>query len=166
MTIMADQPTQTPQTAMIGIGEYRVGSFPMMTIGLGSCIGLTLYDPQRKTGAMVHIMLPESGGRTDRPGKYADTAIPLLLKELDAIGCNRRALIAKIAGGACMFEYFGTNLNIGERNTEKVRSVLKELGIKVSAENVGGKVGRSVTFFPANGGKVSIRRADGVTSEL
>ncbi len=156
----------TLQTAMIGIGEYRVGSFPMMTIGLGSCIGLTLYDTQNKTGAMVHIMLPESGGRTDRPGKYADTAIPLLLNELDKVGSSKRSLIAKIAGGACMFEYFGTNLNIGERNTEKVRTLLKDQGIKLSGEDVGGKVGRSVTFFPANGGKVSIRRADGVTSEI
>jgi chemotaxis protein CheD len=163
---MADQNTQTPQTAMIGIGEYRVGNFPMMTIGLGSCIGLTLYDPQKKTGAMVHIMLPDSGGRTERPGKYADTAIPLLLKELDKIGSSNRSLVAKMAGGACMFEYFGTNLNIGERNTEKVRIVLKEHGIKLSAEDVGGKVGRTVTFLPGSGGKVSVRRADGVTSEL
>jgi chemotaxis protein CheD len=164
---MAEPNPQTMQTAMIGIGEYRVGSFPMMTIGLGSCIGLTLYDPQKKIGAMVHIMLPDSGGRTDRPGKYADTAIPLLLKELDKTGSSsNRSLVAKMAGGACMFEYFGTNLNIGERNTEKVRIVLKELGIKLSAEDVGGKVGRTVTFLPASGGKVSIRRADGVTSEL
>lgn len=163
---MADLPNPTLQPAMIGIGEYRVGSFPMMTIGLGSCIGLTLYDPQKKTGAMVHIMLPDSGGRTDRPGKYADTAIPLILKELDAIGSSKRSLIAKMAGGACMFEYFGTNLNIGERNTEKVRAILKEQGIKLSAEDVGGKVGRTVTFLPASGGKISIRRADGVTSEL
>lgn len=163
---MADQTTPTMQTAMIGIGEYRVGSFPMMTIGLGSCIGLTFYDPQKKTGAMVHIMLPDSGGRTDRPGKYADTAIPLLLKELDKIGSSSHSLVAKMAGGACMFEYFGTNLNIGERNTEKVRAILKEKGIKLSAEDTGGKVGRTVTFLPASGGKVTIRRADGVTSEL
>lgn len=163
---MAESNTQPQQTAMIGIGEYRVGNFPMMTIGLGSCIGLTLYDPQKKNGAMVHIMLPDSGGRTDRPGKYADTAIPLLIKELDKMGSSKNSLIAKIAGGACMFEYFGTNLNIGERNTEKVRAALKEHGIKLSAEDVGGKVGRTVTFLPANGGKVSVRRADGVTSDL
>ncbi|MDP2796891.1 MAG: chemotaxis protein CheD [Methanoregula sp.] len=163
---MADPNSQILQPAMIGIGEYRAGSFPMMTIGLGSCIGLTLYDPQKKNGAMVHIMLPDSGGRTERPGKYADTAIPLLLKELDKIGSSNRSLVAKMAGGACMFEYFGTNLNIGERNTDKVRVVLKEQGIRLSAEDVGGKVGRTVTFLPASGGKVSIRRADGVTSEL
>ena len=121
---------------------------------------------RKKPGAMVHIMLPDSGGRTDRPGKYADTAIPLILSELEKLGSGKRSLIAKMAGGACMFEYFGTNLNIGERNTEKVRAILKEQGIKLSAEDVGGKVGRTVTFLPANGGKISIRRADGVTSEL
>jgi chemotaxis protein CheD len=151
---------------MIGIGEYRVGSFPMMTIGLGSCIGLTMYDPNLKLGAMVHIMLPESGGRMDRPGKYVDTAVPLLVKELVALGCKNRSIVAKIAGGACMFEYFGTNLNIGERNAVKVRLLLQEHNIQLAAEDVGGKVGRSVTFLPTNDGKVTIRRADGTSSSL
>ena len=119
---MPDPHSKNEQTAMIGIGEYRVGSFPMMTIGLGSCIGLTLYDDSLKVGAMVHIMLPESAGRTDRPGKYADTAVPTIIKELNAMGCKNRSLVAKMAGGAAMFEYFGANLNIGERNAIKVRS--------------------------------------------
>jgi chemotaxis protein CheD len=166
MNTMSDPNSPTGQTTMIGIGEYRVGSFPMMTIGLGSCIGLTIYDETLRVGAMVHIMLPDSAGRTDRPGKYADTAIPLLLKELTALGSRNRSLVAKMAGGACMFEYFGTNLNIGERNAEKVRALLKELKIPLVKEDVGGKIGRSVTFLPASGGKVSIRRADGTTGEL
>ena len=164
--VMPDHQPQNEQTAMIGIGEYRVGSFPMMTIGLGSCIGLTMYDPNLKMGAMVHIMLPESAGRMDRPGKYVDTAVPLLVNELAALGCKNRSIVAKIAGGACMFEYFGTNLNIGERNTGKVRILLKEHHIQLAAEDVGGKVGRSVTFLPVNDGKVSIRRADGTSSTL
>lgn len=163
---MPDFLPQNGQTAMIGIGEYRVGSFPMMTIGLGSCIGLTLYDPNLKLGAMVHIMLPESSGRMDRPGKYADTAVPLLVNELNALGSKNRSILAKIIGGACMFEYFGTNLNIGERNAEKVRIKLKEHNIQLAGEDVGGKIGRSVTFLPANDGKVSIRRADGTSGTL
>ena len=89
MGTMADLNPLPGQTAMIGIGEYRVGSFPMMTIGLGSCIGLTFYDDRLKIGAMVHIMLPDSAGRKDRPGKYADTAIPLLIKELNTIEFHR-----------------------------------------------------------------------------
>jgi len=163
---MPDHQPQSEQMAMIGIGEYRVGSFPMMTIGLGSCIGLTMYDPNLKLGAMVHIMLPESAGRMDRPGKYVDTAVPLLVNELVALGCKNRSIVAKIAGGACMFEYFGTNLNIGERNAGKVRILLKEHHIQLAAEDVGGKVGRSVTFLPSNDGRVSIRRADGTSSNL
>ena len=65
-----------------------------------------------------------------------------------------------------MFEYFGPNFNIGERNTEKVHATLKELGIKLSTKDVGGNEGRTVIVFPADGRKISIRRADGVTSEL
>jgi chemotaxis protein CheD len=163
---MPDLPSQNGQTAMIGIGEYRVGSFPMMTIGLGSCIGLTLYDETAGAGAMVHIMLPDSAGRTDRPGKYADTAVALLVKELNLLGCKNRSLVAKMAGGACMFEYFGANLNIGERNAERVRVLLKDNHIPVIAEDVGGKVGRSVTFIPQNRGKFTIRRADGTNRDL
>jgi len=163
---MPDLPPQNGHTAMIGIGEYRVGSFPMMTIGLGSCVGLTLYDESAGVGAMVHIMLPDSAGRTDRPGKYADTAVALLVKELNLLGCKNRSLVAKMAGGACMFEYFGANLNIGERNAERVRVLLKENHIQILAEDVGGKVGRSVTFIPSNRGKFTIRRADGTNREL
>jgi len=163
---MPSLPSTDGQTAMIGIGEYRAGTFPMMTIGLGSCIGLTLYDETLRIGAMVHIMLPDSAGRTDRPGKYADTAIPLLLKELATLGSRNRSLIAKMAGGSCMFEYFGANLNIGERNAERVKAILKQNNIRIAGEDIGGKVGRSVTFIPANGGKFTIRRADGTNAEL
>ena len=82
------------------------------------------------------------------------------------MGCKNRSLVAKMAGGASMFEYFGANLNIGERNAVKVRALLEEHHIKLAREDIGGKCGRSVTFLPGNGGKFSIRRADGTTAEL
>jgi chemotaxis protein CheD len=88
------------------------------------------------------------------------------LKDLNQLGSKNRSLVAKMAGGACMFEYFGTNLNIGERNAERVRVLLKENHIQLCAEDVGGKVGRSVTFLPGSHGRVSIRRANGTTGEL
>jgi len=163
---MPEPASQTKIPVMIGIGEYHIGSVPMMAIGLGSCIGLILYDRERGVGAMVHIMLPESSGRTDRPGKYADTAVPLLVKELTGLGCKKQSLVAKMAGGAAMFEYFGNNLNIGERNAEKVRAILAENHIKLSAEEVGGKVGRTVAFYPGENGKVTVRSADGVAHEI
>lgn len=151
---------------MIGIGEHHVGSVPMMAIGLGSCIGLTIYDKEKHVGAMVHIMLPDSSGRTDRPGKYADTAVPFLLAKLYDAGCHKASLVAKMAGGACMFEYFGNNLNIGERNAERVRAVLAENHIRLAAEEVGGKAGRTVALYPNEGGKVTVRSADGAAHEI
>ncbi len=163
MTILT---SKNDQPAMIGIGEYRVGSFPMASIGLGSCIGLTLYNPEQKSGAMVHIMLPESQGRTDRPGKYADTAIPLLLKELETSGIRKNHLIAKIAGGATMFEAFSASMNIGQRNIDKVKSILSDQNIRLVAEDVGGKMGRSVYFTPGENGKVTVRLANGSCKEI
>jgi len=163
---MPDSPSQTKLPVMIGIGEYHVGNVPMMAIGLGSCIGLTLYDRERGIGAMVHIMLPDSSGRTDRPGKYADTAIPLLVKELSVKGCKPQNLVAKMAGGAAMFQYFGNNLNIGERNAACVRTLLAEHHIHLAAEETGGKVGRTVAFYPAEKGKVTVRSAEGNAHEI
>ncbi|MGA2162517.1 MAG: chemotaxis protein CheD [Methanoregula sp.] len=163
---MSEPISHNKMPVMIGIGEYHVGSVPMMAIGLGSCIGLAIYDRDRRIGAMVHIMLPESSGRTDRPGKYADTAVPLLLNTLSNMGCHKSSLVVKMAGGACMFEYFGNNLNIGERNAEKVRAVLAENQIRISAEEVGGKSGRTVAFYPEDDGKVTVRSADGAAHEI
>ena len=160
----APAPTKSP--VMIGIGEYHVGSEPMMSIGLGSCIGLAIYDKDKHIGAMVHIMLPDSSGRTDRPGKYADTAVPLILNKLYEMGSRKASLVARMAGGACMFEYFGNNLNIGERNAERVRALLAENHLSLAAEEVGGKIGRTVAFYPAEGGKVTVRSADGATHEI
>lgn len=163
---MTEPTPQNKLPVMIGIGEYHVGSVSMMAIGLGSCIGLTMYDKDRHIGAMVHIMLPDSSGRSDRPGKYADTAVPLLLDKLSEMGCRKSSLVVKMAGGACMFEYFGNNLNIGERNTEKVRAILTENHLRIVAEEVGGKSGRTVAFYPDEGGKVTVRSADGAAHEI
>ena len=163
---MSEPVSQNKGPVMIGIGEYYVGPLPMVTIGLGSCIGLTIYDRNLHIGAMVHIMLPESSGRTDRPGKYADTAVPLLMEKLKEQGSQRSSLVVKMAGGACMFEYFGNNLNIGERNVEKIRAIMSASNLRISAEEVGGKSGRTVSFYPEDGGKVTVRSADGVTHEI
>ncbi|MEN6610282.1 MAG: chemotaxis protein CheD [Methanoregulaceae archaeon] len=162
-------PAQEPKkenAVMIGIGEHCVGKNAMTSIGLGSCVALILYDDSRKIGAMAHVMLPDSGGKDDRPGKYADTAMKLLLPALSPDPLHNRKITAKLAGGASMFEYFGKNLNIGERNVEALKKYLAEKKIRIVAEDVGGKVGRTVTFLPEEGGKVLIKRADGSCHEI
>ncbi|MDD1678264.1 MAG: chemotaxis protein CheD [Methanomicrobiales archaeon] len=151
---------------MVGIGDYAIGNNPMSTIGLGSCVALVLHDESRASGGMAHIMLPCSQGRTDRPAKFADTAVEMLERELRLPGTRKRSLIAKLVGGACMFKTFNGNLNIGERNIEAVREQVRKRGIRNGGEEVGGSGGRSLTYYPAEGGRVLIRRADGTTSTL
>ena len=153
-------------TVIIGIGEYKVGSMPMASIGLGSCVGLVIHDRQTGTGALVHIMLPSSQGKTDRPGKYADTAIDILIKELTQHGSSPANLIAKIAGGSAMFKTFSGNLNIGDRNVEVIRKLLKDQKIPIKGEDVGGSVGRTIFYYPKENGKLVIKKGDGTLSEL
>lgn len=153
-------------TVIIGIGEYHVGTMPMASIGLGSCVGLVIHDRKTGTGALVHIMLPSSQGKSDRPGKYADTSVPLLISELIKKGSVQGDLIAKIAGGAAMFKTFSGNLNIGDRNVEEIRRLLKENNIPLKGEDVGGSIGRTIFYYPKENGKLVVKKGDGTLSEL
>ncbi|MCP1661938.1 MAG: chemotaxis protein CheD [Methanocalculus sp. MSAO_Arc1] len=160
------QPGNEPRAIVIGIGDYHVGAEPMTSIGLGSCIGLILHDSKLGIGAMAHIMLPESGGKKDRPGKYADTALEIMLRDLARKGSSPKNLQAKLVGGAQMFANFSGNLSIGDRNAEAVKAGLKSHGIPIKGEDIGGSKGRTVQYCPANGFMVKIRRADGDCSEI
>jgi len=151
---------------IIGIGDHKVGDGPMATVGLGSCVALILYDKRKGTGAMAHVMLPESRGKTDKPGKFADTALEVLLDELEKKGSMKPALSARLVGGASMFSTPSNNLNIGERNINALRELLEKSRINIINEEVGGTSGRSVLFTPAESGKVVIKRADGIWSEM
>lgn len=158
--------TQGDKAANVGIGEYHVGNFQMTSIGLGSCVAVVLHDTRKSTGAVAHVMLPESNGKKDRPGKFADTAIPTLFNEMIQKGSNKRDIIAKIAGGSSMFKQFKGNLDIGGRNIEAIKVALQTCHISLVAEDVGGNFGRSITYNPKTGGVVIIRRADGTCTEI
>lgn len=151
---------------ILGLGELRVGTCPMGTIGLGSCIALVLHDQRRSLGGLAHIMLPESRGAADRPGKFADTAVGNLLEEMERLGSARSAITAFIVGGASMFAYSANSLNIGERNATAVKDLLHGQGIRVGHEETGGKIGRSVYYWPEEKGRLVIKRADGTCTEL
>ncbi len=149
------------QVVIVGIGEYHVGRTAMSSIGLGSCIGLVIHDPERDIGGLAHVMLPDSQGRTDRPAKYADTAVGLLVGEIGRQGSKPGALVAKIVGGASMFQSFSGNLNIGDRNIEAVKLQLKRSNIRIAAEETGGVQGRTIVYYPSDKGKISVKTADG-----
>jgi len=155
------------ETAIIlGLGELRIGKCPMGTIGLGSCIALILHDQRRSLAGLAHIMLPESRGDTDRPGKFADTAMCALLEEMGKAGSTKSSLTAIVVGGASMFEFSANSLNIGERNAAAVKELLQEQGIRIEHEEIGGKVGRSVYYWPEGEGRLIIKRADGTCIAL
>lgn len=120
--------------------------------GLGSCIGLVIYDPERRLAGMAHVMLPDStqARESAQPGKFADTAVDALVLGLVERGARRAKLVAKMAGGAQMF---GTipSLNVGERNAQAVRGALQKKCIPVLACDVGGSSGRTIHFEVATG---------------
>lgn len=123
----------------------------MVSLGLGSCIGLVIYDESAKVAAMAHIMLPESRGgkETIKPGKFADTAVPTLIEMVLKAGAKKEKLRAKMAGGSQMFSVPGSKssfLAVGARNSEETEKHLKEHGIKLVASDTGGNKGRSVEF--------------------
>lgn len=138
---------------IIGIGEYKAAKNPaiLVTLGLGSCVGVCIRDPQNKVGGMIHVMLPNSGGgETRNPGKYADTGIPLLLEEIKKLGGNLNNLEAKIAGGASMFKG-SDSLNVGKKNVEAVKEQLKKYKVKLLAEDTGGNRARSIEYNISTG---------------
>ena len=142
----------------VKMAEYFIGRSPdqLITIGLGSCIGIALYDSLRKIGGLLHIMLPENK-KGLRPAKYADSGIRVLLAEMIREGASRRKVVAKIAGGAHMFSSAGElSIQIGQRNVEAVQRVLKEENIRLIAKDVGEDYGRTMEFYTEDG-RVLIR---------
>ena len=141
---------------IVGIADMKMakGDGMLVTYALGSCIGICLYDPLPKLGALVHIMLPLNleTGRT-HPLKYADTGIRDTLRQMVLRGANKSRITAKIAGGAKMFDVSGSSSlgNIGQRNIESVRIVLKKEGVRLLKEDVGGFVARTLLFDVSNG---------------
>jgi chemotaxis protein CheD len=138
------------------MADLAVGKEPvvLVTIGLGSCVGVALYDDQTKVGGLAHIMLPEANGlAVTNPAKFADTALPLLVKKMEELGANPRRLTAKIAGGAQMFRLAQPTemMRIGERNTEAVLNWLRAAGIRVVAQDTGGSWGRTIELDTSTG---------------
>jgi len=140
----------------VGVGEYRVVHSPerLISIGLGSCVGIAIFDLQAQVGGLAHAMLPryEEGRDKVNASKYADSSIMLMVDELVEMGATKGRLKAKMAGGAQMFSFISSDaLNIGLRNSEAARATLKAERIPLLAEDVGGTKGRTVTFSTADG---------------
>ena len=150
------------ETIRVGMSQLVVAEAPniLVTLGLGSCVAVCIYDYLLKAGGMAHIMLPNSSisnGVVSR-GKFADTAIVDLVTALQERGSVKERMVVKIAGGAQMFSYHGIDdkMQIGARNIKAVEEILTRLGLTITSRSVGGNSGRSV-FMDLSTGAVRVR---------
>ena len=154
----------------VGMADAKVSHNPavLVTIGLGSCVGIALYDPGAKVGGLAHIMLPSSKRASNgdiNPMKYADTGIELTIKKMIELNALKRRITAKIAGGAHMFacaRESSSFLKIGDNNVAAVKEKLAQEGIKLLAEDTGSNYGRTVELHTIDGKYVIKTIANGI----
>lgn len=142
----------------VGMADLNVttGTGVLKTTGLGSCVGVTIYDPRAKVAGMAHVMLPSSDIAKEGSlniAKYADTAIPEMVKRMLELGAVNSRMVAKMAGGAQMFAFSTSNdtMRIGPRNVDSCKEQLKLFSIPVLAEDTGGNFGRTIEFHTDTG---------------
>lgn len=142
----------------VGLADLKTCVSPngVTTLGLGSCVGVAIRDPMTKIGGLVHVMLPDSTAMKSAQlnvAKFADTGVTELVVQMERLGAMRSRMVAKIAGGANMFNFQGTSTvgQVGERNVEAVKRQLMLLKIPLMAEDTGANYGRTVIFFPETG---------------
>lgn len=142
---------KTVEHTPVGMGDVALAAAPCwLTTILGSCIAVALYSPQFRLGILSHVVLPHSTGPTAYPAKFADTAVPHMLAMLQAHGVRPEGLLAKIAGGACMFGNC-KSMQIGEANVQAAAEALAAAKIRVVAQDVGGTIGRRIGFDLSTG---------------
>lgn len=157
------------QRVSVRMGELKVGTGEMvlLAVGLGSCVGVALYDARARVAGLAHVMLPHpSSARRPTPaGRFASTAVDLLITEMEQVGAVRRRLFARLIGGAAMFESLLNDDGgppLGLRNVDAARRALDTAGVPLYAEEVGGNHGRTVHFYVPDGRIVvtSVRNPD------
>ena len=162
----------TSEVVKVGIAQMDVVKVPktIRTSGLGSCVGVVIYDESKNIAGMVHVMLPDSSlGRTEsiNVAKFADTGVIALVDMLKREGAQSFKLKAKIAGGAQMFQFTSDkdSMRIGPRNVEAVKAQLRKLSIPIVAEDTGGNSGRTIEFNPETN-KLNVRTVNQGVSEI
>ena len=155
---------------VVDISDMKVSNRPedvLVTYSLGSCIGVTIYDPVARTGGMIHYMLPLSNVDKKKakttPCMFADTGVPLLFEEAYKLDAQKKRMIVKVAGGSQLLDEKGL-FNIGKRNYTMLRKMFWKNNILIDAEDVGGSITRTV-FLEIATGRVTIK-SNGQVREL
>lgn len=152
---------------VVGVADRAVGRAPaqrrITTFALGSCIGLTMYDPVLKVGGMLHYMLPQPGADAApselNVAMYATTGVPTLLRQLQDLGFRRERAIVCVAGGAEVLNDTAV-FAIGQRNRTILRKIFWKDGTQVAAEDTGGNLARTLSLELATG-EVKIKTRNG-----
>jgi len=145
--------TKQATTLLVGLGEVKISQDPaevLTCLGLGSCVGVGMYDPVAKVAGLAHIVLPSSNGKPERTvGKYADTGVPLLLEMMLQRGAVKSRVMVKILGGVQISraQGLGDAFQIGERNVEAVRAVPDDNFMRITGSDTGGNHGRTMRFY-------------------
>ncbi len=146
----------------VQMAQMQISEAPgiLVTKGLGSCLGITFFDPVRKIGAMAHPMLPDFNKARvkSNPNRFVNSVIVNILEELKKRGCFCSRIEIKMFGGAHMFSFINTDsvLNVGQKNIEMALATFKELNIKLIGQEVGGTFGRTISLNLTTG-KVIVR---------
>ena len=137
----------------VGIAEYEVttSGAVLTTSGLGSCIGVALYDDAAEVAGLVHVMLPSAADNEGNRAKFADSGVELIVEEMEERGADRDRFTAKLSGGSDMLDFSENGSSIGSRNLDTVRETLEDFSIPILGEDVGGDHGRSLKFQAATG---------------
>ncbi|MFN0148931.1 MAG: chemotaxis protein CheD [Dehalococcoidia bacterium] len=168
MTIAAD-PTQRVHVGIGALALSKDKNTVLVAYGLGSCIGISVFDPAAGVGGMVHVLLPSSDGKAPdprEPARFADIGVPALVARCLEQGALKARLVVKIAGGASVLGASnGEKFKIGARNAEAVKEHLKAQGLRLSVEDLGGTKGRTLELHIA-GGKTFVRTATSQAVEI
>ena len=145
----------------VSIGQLAICHSPeqLVCLGLGSCVAVILYDSLHRVGGMVHVLLPKAPPKCDAEGKYADTGTKRLVREMCVNGAGKERLVAKLVGGADMFKNLNLSVsNVGHNNIVEARKTLRELNVRIVAEDTEGERGRSA-FLDSTNGSVTVKKA-------
>jgi chemotaxis protein CheD len=150
------------KTLVVGVADMLVSNDPgaeLVTYSLGSCLGITLYDPASKVGGLLHVMLPDStidlAKAASSPYMFVDSGVPRLFQSVCSLGADRRRLIIKVAGGAQFLDPGGI-FNIGERNQQALLRLLEHNGYFIHSQDMGGVSSRTLRMDMTTGA-ISIR---------
>lgn len=143
----------------VGLGEIKFSDDPkdvLVAYGLGSCIGVSVYDTKIQKAGLLHAVLPENNNNDPLSTKFVDSGIKVLMDEFRKNHADMHRVIVKIVGGSNMLVANGLTFDIGERNIQSTKAALKTQNIAISAEEVGGNIGRTMRIYVEDG-RVTVR---------